>query len=191
MQISVNLSRRPFSNRRFLWIGLGIVFLSSLWIFLWIAAETARVSARADQVDLQIKLNKDQVEKIRQEEEKKKREAQLAVMSEQDAFQLAAARRLLERKSFSWNRLISDIEDYVPKEARIMSIKVNEVLDTNESVAASVEIKAIGKTAAQMTEMMSKLNESRGLFSLGQSSQEQITEVNEVPFTINVTYRPF
>ena len=71
-----------------------------------------------------------------------------------------------------------------------MSIKVNEILESTDGAAAAIEIKAIGKTPAQMTEMMAKLNDSKGLFTLGQSTQEQITDANEVPFTINATYSP-
>jgi hypothetical protein len=191
MQINVNLSRRPFSNHRIFWIGLSAVLLTSLWLALWIAAETSRVSAFARRLELQIKLNEEEVEKFKQEEEKKKLEATLAIMSEEDAFQLAAARQLIGRKALSWNKLITDIESYVPDDARVTSIKVNEILESSESAAAAIEIKAIGKAPAQMTEMMTKLNESRGLFTLGQSTQEQIAETNEVPFTINVIYRPF
>lgn len=169
---------------------MGVLFLTSLWLALWIAAETTRVSARADQIDFQIKRNEDEVIRIKEEEEKRKRDLQMAVMSEQDTFQLAAARQLIERKALSWNRLISDIESYVPQDVRIMSIKVNEILESTDGAAAAIEIKAIGKTPAQMTEMMAKLNDSKGLFTLGQSTQEQITDANEVPFTINATYSP-
>jgi hypothetical protein len=169
---------------------LGIVFLTSLWLALWVAAETSRVSARADQVEFQIKRNEDEVARIKEEEERKKKELQMAVMSEEQSFELASARQLIERKAFSWNRLITDIEGYVPNNTRILSIKVNEILDANEGAAAAIEIKAIGQSPAQMTEMMAKLNDSNGLFTLGQSTQEQITDTNEVPFTINITYRP-
>ena len=190
MQINVNLSRHPFFNHRLFWIGLGVVFFTSLWLALWVAGETSLVSARADQIESQIKRNEDEVARIREEEERKKREIRMAVMSEQQAFELAAARQLIERKAFSWNRLITDIEGFVPNDARILSIKVNEILDANEGAAAAVEIKAIGKSPAQMTEMMTRLNGSNGLFTLGQSTQEQITDTNEVPFTINITYSP-
>jgi hypothetical protein len=169
---------------------LGVVFFTSLWLALWVAGETSLVSARADQIESQIKRNEDEVARIKEEEERKKREIRMAVMSEQQAFELAAARQLIERKAFSWNRLITDIEGFVPNDARILSIKVNEILDANEGAAAAVEIKAIGKSPAQMTEMMTRLNGSNGLFTLGQSTQEQITDTNEVPFTINITYSP-
>jgi hypothetical protein len=169
---------------------LGVVLFSGLWLALWVAGETSLVSARADQIESQIKRNEDEVARIKEEEERKKREIRMAIMSEQQSFELAAARQLIERKAFSWNRLITDIEAYIPNDARILSIKVNEILDANEGAAAAVEIKAIGKSPAQMTEMMTRLNGSNGLFTLGQSTQEQITDTNEVPFTINVTYRP-
>ncbi|HWP44680.1 MAG TPA: hypothetical protein VNO14_15640 [Blastocatellia bacterium] len=164
--------------------------MTSLWLALWIAGETTRVSTLALQVETQIKRNQDEVERIKKEEEKRRQEELAAVMTQEDSFQLAAARRLIERKTLSWNKLLSDIEGYVPEKARVTSIKVNEILEANESAAAAIEIKAVGETPAQMTEMMSRLTDSKGLFALGKSTQEQITESNEVPFTIYVTYRP-
>jgi Tfp pilus assembly protein PilN len=86
--------------------------------------------------------------------------------------------------------MISDLEGYVPKNTRIMSIKVDEIANAGEGVAARVEVKAIGTTAAEMTEMMANLEKSGGLFVVGNTGQETMTENGETPFTLSLAYNP-
>ena len=168
------------------------VFLITLWVGLWIAAEKAAVSAQADEINRRIKAQADEVERIKrtQEEEKQKKEASKIVLTEDQSYELAAARRLIAFKAFSWNKMVSDIEKYVPENARITSIVINEILEGGAEAAASVELKALGQNPAQMTEMMTKLEQSNGLFSIGQAVQEQ-SDGSETPFTLILTYRPY
>ena len=51
-----------------------------------------------------------------------------------------------------------------------------------------MDISAVGKTAAQLTELMSKLEKSGGLFVVGEVSQGQVSDTGEVPFLVLVTY---
>jgi Tfp pilus assembly protein PilN len=190
MRINVNLSNRPFTNHKLFWIGLAAVFFVSLWLALFVVAEKTRVSAEINRVSMRIQQNETELQQIRVEAEKRNAQVKQVVLSEQDSLQLAAARQLIERKAFTWNRLMGDIETYIPNDTRIVSIKVEEVANASEGVAAEVEVKALGKTAAQLTEMMTSLSNSNGLFILGQTSQEQAADTGEIPFTINVTYRP-
>ena len=124
------------------------------------------------------------------EQQRQKEQQQKVFISEEQKLQLASARQLIQRKSFSWNRMISDLEGYVPKNTRIMSIKVDEIANVGEGVEARVEVKAIGTTAAEMTEMMANLEKSGGLFAVGNTGQETMTENGETPFTLALTYNP-
>ena len=56
------------------------------------------------------------------------------------------------------------------------------------SVVAQVEIKAIGQTSGQLTEMMETLEKSGGLFEVRSYGQYAVIETGEVPFTLRVTY---
>jgi Tfp pilus assembly protein PilN len=111
------------------------------------------------------------------------------VVTEPQQIELAAARQLIGRKVFSWNRMLSDIEEYVPKNTRILSIKIEEVANTEEAMA-KIQVKAIGTTPGEMTEMMVNLEKSSGLFTVGETGQDATTENNETPFTLNLSYRP-
>lgn len=190
MRLYLNLSRRAFTNHRLFWIAFGVIFVGCLWSFLWIGSERARVSVKADELGKRIKEQAVAVEHRRQEQERLNREQQQTVLTEQQTLELTAAHQLIARKGFYWNKMISDLEEYVPKEAKIHSIRVEEVIDAAEGARATVEVKALGKTSAQLTEMMQKLGESKGMFTVGQTSQDATTDEGEVPFMLKLTYVP-
>lgn len=190
MRTQVNLSRKPFTNRRLLWIVLVAVYFTSFWVFLWIATEKDRVLAKETDVKRNIDSQRQAAIEAKLEQERRKKLEQKIVVTDQQALQLAAARQLIQRKGFSWNRLIGEIEDYVPKNTRIMSIKVEEISNDADQMLATVQIKALGTTPAEMTEMMMSLEKSGGLFMVGEANQDAGLESGETPFTLNLTYRP-
>lgn len=190
MRTYLNLSSRPFTNHRILWIAVLAVSFISLWFLLWISAERAVVSAQAERLNRRISEREELVKQAQLEQQSRSQSQQQVQIDEQQRMQLAAARQLISSKAFPWSRLIGDIETYVPKDGRILSIKVDEVLAGQQSGTATVQIKALGKTAAQMTEMMEALEKSGGLFTVVQSGQEATTETGEVPFSLDLVYSP-
>jgi len=165
-------------------------YFIAFWLFLWMTAEKGRVLAKQTELTQRIEGQKQAAKDAADEQERRKREQQKIVLTEQQAMQLASARRLIQRKVFSWNRMIGDIEEYVPKNTRIMSIKVAEIVNTADEVMARVEVKALGTTPDEMTAMMSNLEKSGGLFIVGETGQEAPTDTGETPFTLNLIYKP-
>lgn len=190
MRTNINLSKRPFTNHRLFWIVLVAVYFVSLWLMLLIVTEKSRVIVRADELRQRIDGQKQLALEAAKEQERRKKEQTKVVVTDEQAVQLAAARQLIQRKVFSWNQIIGDIEEYVPKNTRIMSIKVDEIANTTEDAMARVQVKAVGTTASEMTEMMDNLDKSGGLFIVGETGQDATTEGGETPFTLNLTYRP-
>jgi Tfp pilus assembly protein PilN len=190
MRTHINLSRRPFTNHRLIWIVLVAAYFIAFWLFLWMTAEKGRVLAKQTELTQRIEGQKQAAKDAADEQERRKREQQKIVLTEQQAMQLASARRLIQRKVFSWNRMIGDIEEYVPKNTRIMSIKVAEIVNTADEVMARVEVKALGTTPDEMTAMMSNLEKSGGLFIVGETGQEAPTDTGETPFTLSLIYKP-
>jgi hypothetical protein len=167
------------------------VFLISLWLFLYVTAERSRVSAEADALEERIESLKRQVEAIKAEDEKRSKQQETIVITDDQRRQLASARLLAERRGLSWNRLISDLEKLVPKDARITSIKIEEVYTAGHNAFAAVEVKAAGKSSGVMTEMMVNVQKSGGPFTLsGQAAQDAPNDRNEIPFTLNLYYQP-
>jgi len=190
MRTYVNLSRRPFINHRLFWIALVAVYFIGLWLVLWIGSERNRVLAKQTEIKQRVEGQRAAYDDVIREQQRQKEQQQKIFISEEQKLQLASARQLIQRKSFSWNRMLSDLEGYVPKTTRIMSIKVDEIANAGEGVEARVEVKAIGTTAAEMTEMMANLEKSGGLFAVGNTGQETMTENGETPFTLTLTYNP-
>ena len=190
MRTSLNLSSRPFANHRLLWIAIALVFFVSLWLGLWVNSEKGRVKAKADEVAGLVKDQEGKVEQYTKELERRRKAEERIALNEEDAVQLASARQLIASKAFSWNKLISDIERFVPHKAKVVSIQVAGASTENGSVAAQVEIKALGQTSGQLTEMMETLEKSGGLFEVRSFGQDAVVETGEVPFTLRVTYVP-
>ena len=191
MRTRINLSSRPFTNHRLLWIAVVASYFLALWLFLWMNTEKSRVLAKQTEIIQRMEGQKQALKDALEEEQRRKQLQQKTVLTEQQAIQLASARQLINKKMFSWNRMIGDIEEYVPKKARIMSIKVDEIGGAGQEVVASIRVKALGTTPAEMTEMMSNLANSGGRFIVGETGQDAIVESGETPFTLNLIYKPF
>jgi len=190
MRTSLNLSSKPFANHRLFWIAVVLVFFVSLWMGLWVNSEKGRVRAKADEVEGLIKDQEGKVAEYTKELERRRKAEEQIALKEEDAIQLASARQLIASKAFYWNKLISDIELFVPKKAKLVSIQVAGASTDTGSVVAQVEIKALGQTSAQLTEMMESLEKSGGLFVVRSFGQDAVIETGETPFTLRVTYVP-
>ena len=190
MRTHINLSTRPFTNRRLFWIGVVAVYFVGFWFLLWMMAEKNRVLAKQNEIKQRIESQKQAADQAKIEHERRKKEAEQVVLTDEQKIQLAAARQLVERKTFSWNRMIGDIEEYVPKKARIISIKVDEIVNSGEGALARLQVKAAGATPDEMTEMMVNLEKSGGRFGVGEAQQDATLESGETPFTLNLTYKP-
>jgi hypothetical protein len=173
-----------------LWIALVAIYFVAFWLFLWMTAEKSRVIAKQIELTQRIEGQKTAAADAIREQERRKLEQQKIVLTEQQAMQLASARQLIQRKVFSWNKMIGDIEVYVPKNTRLMSIKVEEIVNTTDEVTARVQVKALGTTPDELTAMMGNLEKSGGRFIVGETGQEATAESGETPFTINLLYKP-
>ena len=189
--MQVNLARRPFANRKLFWIAVWAVFFLSLSVGLWAYSEKTTADVEMKRLANDVSERERQVRQLKEDAEKRNQQGPTVQLTERDAYELAAARRLISHKAFPWTKLVNEIEERVPHQVRILSIKVNESQEEGGAVVGLVEVKALGKGSDQMTEMMAAFDNSGGLFVRGQSSQDQALDTNEVPFTINLIYRPF
>jgi Tfp pilus assembly protein PilN len=187
-QNRINLSSRPFANRRLLW--LGIVCVAGLCLVSGLSIRRARASALAQisVLETQMASRRAQVARIKSEEEERQKNDAKIFLTEQDSYQLAAARQLIMRKSFAWDKMVGDLERFVPHNARVLTIKVNGIARDDNGVVASLELSALGKSPAELTDMMTELGKSEGLFEVGDANQGEMTETGETPFTLELQY---
>jgi hypothetical protein len=157
---------------------------------MWASQEKERASAQAAEIRNRIKAREAEVEKAKQEDELRRQKDQKVVLSQQEQIVIASARQLISRKAFSWNRMMTDIEKYVPPDTRITGIKVNAIRVSGGGPEADLEVKALGRTAAQLTLSMASFQKSGDVFGVGEVEQGQLTESGDVPFTLILQYRP-
>ncbi len=195
MRIDLNLANNPFTNRRLFWVGIVFsLFLCSIFA-IWISGERITLLSEISQLEQQKKAKELNIKSLRGKLEENQAEVPITVLTEDQKLQLASARLLISRGAFSWNGLMSDIEEFIPKDAFVTSMKIDEGRKVQESsgeivAKAMVEIKVTGKTSAQMTEMMTALERSGGLFGVEQATQDPLTEDGNVPFTLKLIYKP-
>jgi Tfp pilus assembly protein PilN len=189
-QNRINLSSRPFTNRRLFWLGILLVVGLCCVSALWIHRTKTSALARIGELDAQIERRRAQAERVRNEDEERRKQEAKIFLTEQDTYHLAAARQLIVRKSFAWDKMIGDLERFVPKNARVVTIKVTGIARDQGGVTASLELTALGRSPAELTEMMSELEKSGGLFEVGDTGQGEATDTGEIPFTVEIQYHP-
>ncbi|MBI3651369.1 MAG: hypothetical protein HY231_10155 [Acidobacteria bacterium] len=190
MQNYLNLSRQPYTNRRLFWFSLAILFTVGLIFAFWTVNQKADVVAAINSTRQQIESTQTNVKLLQEKKTATVAVAPQTVLTDEQKYQLASARLLIARKSFSWNGLLSDIEKHIPKDVRLLSIKIGEGSKGLATGAIAIELAAAGKTAGQMTEMMADLEKSGGLFRVDQAQQQAPLEGGDVPFSFNLIYQP-
>lgn len=188
--MKLNLASRPFTNHRLFWIAVTVVLMAAVWCALWLRSEKDAAARSTAEYEKSIAKTLDEFTKRKAEEEKKRQEEQSMALTPDEKKKLAAARLIISQKSFSMDRVLNDLEGYVPDDTRIVGIKVGNVIGATDQKSATVEVSALGRTAGQLTEMMQKLENSAGTFLIDQANQGQITDTGEIPFTITMTYTP-
>ncbi|HEU4388504.1 MAG TPA: hypothetical protein VFV34_11950 [Blastocatellia bacterium] len=188
MRLNLNLANRPFTNHRLFWIVITLALIGGIGCALWLKSEKdAAVRATAD-CEKNIARTLDEFNKRKQEEERKRLEEQSIALTPDEKKKLAAARLVISQKSFSMDRVLTDLEGYVPEDTRIVGIKIGTVTTNADQKSATVEVSALGKTAGQLTAMMEKLEKSAGTFQVDQANQGQTSDTGEIPFAITMTY---
>jgi hypothetical protein len=150
----------------------------------------AQVASDIRDLKSQIDAKQANIKQLKEKAEKNQIVVTQTILTEEQKYQLASARQLISQKVFSWNGLLSDIEKYVPKRVRILSIKISESAKPKDAGEVLVDIAAAGETPAQMTEMMSNIENSSGKFTLDQAEQLQVAEDSTVPFNLKLVYKP-
>lgn len=165
----LNLASHPFRNRTLPWavaLAVGAVSLAALFITL---TEYRIVRAQADASERDVQALRD---------ERRALEAQATEVRESlDADQqrtLEAAHALVDRKRFSWSRLLSDLESALPAGVRVTRISVGEVAQRGEQMRADLELTVVGRAPTDVTGMIAEMGRA-GAFSAVPVSENQKT----------------
>ena len=186
MGTKLNLATKPFRNRSLPWVITTIVTFLSVVSLVFILRTTSQARAQAD-------LVQNEVNSLLQQEQALRKQAE-AVKNSLTAEQLQtleAAHTLVDRKHFSWSRLLADLESALPGSVRVKRIAVRGVARRNDQTVAELELAVVAKTPAIVTDMISAM-ERAGIFQAELRSQNLQRGRGEsgAEYELLVVYRP-
>ena len=186
MATKLNLASKPFSNRALPWAVTTVVIFFSLISLAFIVRATARANAQSYAVQNDINSLAQQEQNLRQQIQAVKN----SLTSEQ-LQTLAAAHTLVDRKRFSWSRLLADLELALPGNVRVKRIAVSGVATRGDETLAELELTVIAKTPATVTDMIAEMDRA-GIFHAELRSQNLQRGRGEsgAEYELYVVYRP-
>jgi Tfp pilus assembly protein PilN len=188
MRLLVNLSNRPFRNRRLFWLVILLLFVIPSYFGLGAVGDLARRQAELDALDAEIQGLQGGIRTP-----DKPASTNVTISADRN-LQLLVASELIARRAFSWSQLLDDIERNLPAGVRVLRVAVAQI-QPNERDAAGVEIESaatlnmsvIGKSGAEVTTMINKFTESRR-FKVFPISQKPVEGTEEIEFELKVEY---
>lgn len=166
MHNSLNLASRPFSNRVLPWALTAIVlFISFVGLVIVVRLTTV---ANRQAATLQVENN------ALKQQEKSLMDVANAARAQMSADQQRAvpsAHKLIDRKHFSWSRLLADFESELPGNVRVQRIAVRDVSTQADSTIATLDIAVFTKEPATISSMIAAMHQ-KGIFQLVLRSQD-------------------
>jgi outer membrane murein-binding lipoprotein Lpp len=182
----LNLASQPFRNRTLPWTVAVTLSLASVLALILIISAGREAQARADRVETDVR-------ELRQREHdlRAKVEAVNATLTPEQRLVLAAAHEIVDRKNFSWSRLLADLEGTLPATVRVARIAVRDTRQVNGQTRAELELTVVGRTPADITRMIGEMARA-GIFSANLLTQQPRTAKGEpgVEATLRVYYTP-
>jgi Tfp pilus assembly protein PilN len=155
---SLNLASKPFSNRILPWVLSALVLFVSLIGLVLVVRLTTTTRNEADRVQAEINQLKQQEQALLNTA----KEVQNSLTAEQQQA-LPAAHQLVDRKGFSWSRLLADLESSLPDKVKVSRIAVREVNKQGDQTIAQLDLAVFAKDAAIISNMISSMHQE-GIF---------------------------
>jgi len=180
---NLNLASKPFSNHALPWILTVIILLVSLVSLLFVVRGTTQANSQAALV--QIDINK-----LKQEEDSLVKTAQQVKdsLTPEQVQLLRAAHQLVDRKRFSWSRLLADLESSLPGTVRVSRIAVKDV---SPEGTAQLDLVVLAKNPTTIMEMISAMDRA-GIFhsELRAQNLQKGRGESGTEYELFVVYRP-
>ena len=186
MNNSLNLASRPFSNRILPWALTVLVLFVSLIGLVLVVRLTTTTRAEANRVEAEINQLKQQEQSLLNAA----KQVQNSFTSDQQQA-LPAAHQLVDRKGFSWSRLLVDLEASLPEKVKVSRIAVREINKQGDQTIAQLDLAVFAKEAATISEMISSMHND-GIFEAELRNQNLQKGRGEVgtEYELFVIYRP-
>lgn len=165
MNSSLNLASKPFSNRVLPWALTAVVLFVALVGLVVVVRLTTVANRQAAAAQVEINA-------LKQEEKMLLDRAQAVKsgLTPQQQEAVPSAHVLIDRKKFSWSRLLADLESSLPNNVRVSRIAVRDVASHGEQTVATLDLALFSKNPATISEMIAAMHEE-GVFQLVLRSQ--------------------
>jgi len=187
MRLDINLATRPYEDAREFWVrwGLGVVVLGVLTLLLigWTVSDWRK--AGKDRQDIAY-LEREIADR---DKEREKAQAYLdltANRSTRDQSQFVNS--LIQRKSFSWTRVFEDLEQVMPPNLHVVSLRP----ELNEQNQIQLDMKVAGDNRSASIELVHRMEGSKHFqgAQLMSESQEGGNGSNVVVASVIAIYVP-
>ena len=158
MNNSLNLASKPFSNRIVPWALTVMILFVSLIGLLIVVQLTTSTRKEANLVQGQITQLKQREHELL---DAAKQVQQSFTPDQQQA--LPAAHELVDRKSFSWSRLLADLEAILPPNVKVSRIAVRDVTRQSGQTIAQLDLAVFTKNPATIDQMIRAMHQE-GVF---------------------------
>lgn len=165
MNSNLNLASRPFSNRLLPWVLTGIVLFVSVIGLIFVVRLTTVANKQA--ATMQVEINA-----LKQQEKTLMGAAQAVKesLTPQQQEAVPSAHELIDRKRFSWSRLLADLETSLPSNVKVSRIAVRDVMSQGDQTVAALDLAVFAKNPTTISEMIAAMHEE-GVFQLVLRSQ--------------------
>ena len=186
MSTNLNLASKPFNNRVLPWtLTVLILFVSMLGLIL-VVRFTADARAKAAAVEAETNTMRATEQTLLQAAELMKKS-----FSVDQLRALQAAHELVDRKSFSWMRLLTDLEGSLPQDVKVSRIAVRNVRTVDNQTVAELDLAVFSKTPGTVTDMIGAMQKA-GIFDAELRDQNLQKGRGETgtEYVLYVIYRP-
>ena len=186
MNVNLNLASKPFNNRVLPWVlTVAILFVSLVGlVFVFKLSSSARNEAQSVGVE---------VNTLKQTEQTllSKAEAVKKSLTAQQQQSLVAAHQLIDRKSFSWSRLLADLEASLPDSVRVSRIAVRGVSTQGNQTVADLDLAVFSTTSKTVLDMIAEMDRE-GIFhaDLNVQNLQKGRGESGTEYELTVVYRP-
>lgn len=186
MNNSLNLASKPFNNRILPWALTAIILFVSLIGLVLVVRLTTTAKAEGDRAQLEINGLK-QREQVLLEAAKKVENS----FTPDQRLALPAAHELVDRKGFSWSRLLADLESSLPNNVRVSRIAVRDVTKRGSQTEAQLDLAVFAQDSATVIDMIGAMNQEN-VFQVQLRSQTLQKGRGEggTEYELFVMYRP-
>jgi Tfp pilus assembly protein PilN len=183
---SLNLASKPFSNRLLPWALTAIILFVSLIGLILVMRLTTNANAEAKRLEAENTALKQREQSLLEAAKTVK-----ASFTGDQQQALPAAHQLVDRKLFSWSRLLADLEASLPGSTKVSRIAVRDVTTYSNQTLAQLDLAVFAKSATTINDMIASMHE-QGIFQLELRNQNLQKGRGEsgTEYEFYVVYRP-